>query len=143
MGKTHKKAVLLIMLVAATLAGTAFALFPAWEQHRAEKEQEAMLSRLEMSMQERETALQAEETSFLQETGEAVAGTVVLTDTLSAVTKPEPERKLEAAAEMEKESILETAKEMEKISATMAAPVGEAAEIVAELAAQIPEKDWA
>ena len=52
LGKTHKKAALLAVLAAAALAGTVFALFPAWERHRCEEKQEAMLSRLELSVPE-------------------------------------------------------------------------------------------
>ena len=52
MGKTHKKAALLAVLASAALAGTVFALFPAWERHRCEEKQEAMLSRLELSVPE-------------------------------------------------------------------------------------------
>ena len=50
MGKTHKRALLTAVLIAAALAGLVFALSPAWERHRAEEKQEAMLSRLESSM---------------------------------------------------------------------------------------------
>lgn len=107
MGKTHKKAVLIAMLAAAALAGTAFALCPAWERHRAEEEQEAMLSRLETSMREKGTNLQTEETDFNKELVEAVkaAETAVLADTLSVAAVQEtvktPERGMpQAGAEI-------------------------------------------
>ena len=54
MGKTHKQALLTAVLIAAALAGLVFALSPAWERHRAEEKQEAMLSRLESSMPQKE-----------------------------------------------------------------------------------------
>jgi len=58
MGKTHKQALLTAVLIAAALAGLVFALSPAWERHRAEEKQEAMLSRLESSMPQKENSLQ-------------------------------------------------------------------------------------
>lgn len=111
MGKTHKKAVLIAMLAAAALAGTAFALCPAWGRHRAEEKQGAMLSRLEISVREKGTNLQAGETGFHKELVEAVkaADTAVLADTLSAAagleTKKEPVTLEEPGMEKKPETV--------------------------------------
>lgn len=96
MGKTHKKAALFAVLAAAALAGTVFALFPAWERHRSEEKQEAMLSRLELSVPE----IQAFEEPL--ETVKAASVTAVSVD-----------KAPETAAEPEREKISETEEKQE------------------------------
>lgn len=96
LGKTHKKAALLAVLAAATLAGTVFALSPAWERHRCEEKQEAMLSRLELSVPE----IQAFEEPL--ETVKAASVTAVSVD-----------KAPETAAEPEREKISETGEKQE------------------------------
>lgn len=93
MGKTHKRAVLIAALIAAVLAGTVFALSPVWERYRAEEKQEAMLSRLEIPMPEKETDLQAGETGFMNEPEEAVGETagISVSEPASPETAAEPE----------------------------------------------------
>lgn len=76
MGKTHRRAFLIAILIAAALAGTVFVLSPVWERHRAEEKQEAMLSRLEISMLGKETDLQTKGTGLFKEPGEAVQAAV-------------------------------------------------------------------
>lgn len=115
MGKTHKRAVLIAVLIAAALAGTVLALSPVWERHRAEEKQEAMLSRLEISMPEKETDLQTKGTGLFKEPGEAVqaeAGTAVFMDTApETAAEPETEKMPETAAEPEAEGEPDTAAE--------------------------------
>ena len=96
LGQTHKKAALLAVLAAAALAGTVFALFPAWERHRCEEKQEAMLSRLELSVPE----IQAFEEPL--ETVKAASVTAVSVD-----------KAPETAAEPEREKISETGEKQE------------------------------
>ena len=96
MGKSHKKAALLAVLAAAALAGTVFALSPAWERHRCEEKQEAMLSRLELSVPE----IQAFEEPL--ETVKAASVTAVSVD-----------KAPETAAEPEREKISETGEKQE------------------------------
>ena len=93
MGKTHKRAVLIAALIAAVLAGTVFALSPVWERYGAEEKQEAMLSRLEIPMPEKETDLQAGETGFMKEPEEAVGETagISVSEPASPETAAEPE----------------------------------------------------
>lgn len=124
MGKTHRKAVLIAMLVAAALAGTAFALCPIWERHRAEEKQEAMLSRLEIAVREKGTNLQAGETGFHKELVEAVkvaADTAVLADTLSVAAGSETKKKLGTVEKAETVGVADKAAESagEKTGAAM------------------------
>lgn len=98
MGKTHKKAALIAVLAAAALAGTVFALFPAWERHRCEEKQEAMLSRLELSVPEKEIQTFEE----LLETVKAASVTAVSVD-----------KAPETSAEPEREKISETGEKQE------------------------------
>lgn len=72
MGKVHKRAILIIVLIASALAGTVFALSPAWERYRAEEKQEAMFSRLEISIPEKETAVEPETGGEPEKTAEPV-----------------------------------------------------------------------
>lgn len=117
MGKTHKKAALIAVLAAAALAGTVFALFPAWERHRCEEEQEAMLSRLELSMPEKEIQTFEEP----PETVRAASMTAVPTDK-APETAAEPERgKIPETAEKQ-----ETGKETEKTAEPVTAKKPEA-----------------
>lgn len=96
MGKTHKKALLLAVLAAAALAGTVFALSPAWERHRSEDKQEAMLSRLELSVPE----IQA-----FEEPLETVKA--------ASLTAASADKAPETAAEPEREKISETGEKQE------------------------------
>ena len=118
MGKTHKKATLLAVLAAAALAGTVFSLSPAWERHKCEEEQEAMLSRLELSMPEKEIQIFEEPL----ETVKAVS-----------VTAASADKAPETAAEPEKEKILGTEEKQETERGAKAAAEPETAEK--------PEKD--
>ena len=96
LGKTYKRAVLLAVLAAAALAGTVFALSPAWERHRCEEKQEAMLSRLELSVPE----IQA-----FEEPLETVKA--------ASVTAASADKAPETAAEPEREKISETEEKQE------------------------------
>jgi len=117
LGKIHKKAALIALLAAAALAGTVFALLPSWERYGAEERQEAMLSRLEQSMPERETELRTEETGRFKEPARPVgtmAATAVLTDRApDKAVYPGREKVPETAEEQEAEGETETAAEPE------------------------------
>lgn len=107
MGKTHKRALLTAVLIAAALAGLVFALSPAWERHRAEEKQEAMLSRLESSMPQKENSLQNKETEPFQNAGRTVritADTAVPVDAVKETEKtPESEEEPETVKKPEKD----------------------------------------
>ncbi len=117
MEKTHKRALLTAALIAAALAGTVFALFPAWERHKAEEKQEAMLSRLEISMPEKETGLQTQGTGLFKEPVKAARAAADTAVAMAAVqetaVKPEAGKIPETAAEPETEGKPETAAEPE------------------------------
>lgn len=107
MGKTHKRALLTAVLIAAALAGLVFALSPAWERHRVEEKQEAMLSRLESSMPQKENGLQKKETEPFQNAGRTVqitADTAVPVDAVKETEKtPESEAEQETVKKPEKD----------------------------------------
>lgn len=98
MGKTHKRAALIAVFAAAFLAGIVFALTPIWERHSAEKKQEAMLSRLELSVPEKEIRTFEEPL----ETVKAASVTAVSVD-----------KAPETAAEPKREKISETGEKQE------------------------------
>ena len=100
MGKAYKKAALLAVLAAAALAGTVFALSPAWERHGAEKKRAAMLSRLELSLPE-------EEVQAFEEPLEIVKA--------ASVTTASADKAPETAAEPERERRSETEEKQEEI----------------------------
>lgn len=113
MGKKHKRALLTAALIATALAGTVFALSPAWERHRAEKKQEAMLSRLEISMPEKETGLQTQGTGLFKEPVKAARAAsdtaVAMAAVQEAAAGPEAGKIPETAAGPEAEGKPETA----------------------------------
>lgn len=109
MGKTHKKAALFAVLAAAVLAGTVFALSPAWERHRCEEKQEAMLSRLELPVPEKE--LQTFEEPL--ETVKAASVAAVSADKApETATEPEREKISETEEKQEAEGGAEAAEKL-------------------------------
>ncbi len=56
MKQIHKKALLLVVLLAVAFAGTMLALYPVWEHRQEQKKQEALLLQLEQQINEEDTA---------------------------------------------------------------------------------------